>query len=128
MGLFDLPAQDKKVIFADFVIVELSTEVSPTPFQVRALPSFIGELETTEGIEIGADSFEISFDEDDETVQAAKLSEGDTVFYTRPKDSRQFKFEVHRIARDRFLGLKSCYLRLLVPEAEAGTLDRREDI
>lgn len=123
MGLFDLPAMDKGVFFQDYPLVRLLKKGASEPIEVRALPSFIGMVETTEGFEIGEDSHEIGFNMDDPLLVGG-IEEDDKVIYPEKPD---IVYNIERIARDRKLGIYSCLLRITKLEGFAGTIEDRND-
>lgn len=123
MGLFDLPAMDKGVFFQDYPLVRLLKKGTSEAIEVRALPSFIGMVQTSEGIEIGEDSHEIGFNMDD-LLLVDGIEEDDKIIYPEKPD---IVYSINRIARDRKLGIYSCYLRIDKLESHAGTIEDRED-
>ena len=118
-GVEGLPARDKGVIFRDFPLIHVQKEGESEPIAVRALPSFIGLAVTTDGIDIGTDVFQITFDLDDSRLSG--LAEKDTLIFNGDL------FKVDRIARDRTLGMYLCDLRKVKPESKAGIINRRTE-
>ena len=124
MSIYDLPATDKRAIFGDGVLVSVLKDGESVPYQARTFPSMIGMVEDTDGIEIGADDRKFTFDYEDPTINAKKLSEGDQITITN-KDNESETYRVKKIARDVTLGLWLCDCRNLKDEATAGIITRR---
>lgn len=122
--LIDNIKDDKKVIFDDFEQIT-GTLADSTEIEILALPSFIGILNNTDGIEIGTDNAEIQIDYDDflEKYPGKTINKNDIITFSNQIGS-SINFKIETIARDRTLGIWSCQLHVLSVNETAGIIDR----
>jgi len=128
MNIFDIVKQDKSLIFSDFPVIDFQREDAIDKniwIKKHVLVSAIGVEQTSEGMTIGTDHTELTFDVN--SFAAGKIPrENDLVKYTN-EDGNEITLRIDIIARDKSdvsLGLRLCYGVEVAEENKAGQIDR----
>lgn len=123
--IFNIAQGDKSLIFKDFPLIDFKRKNDIEWSEKHALISAIGFKEDAQGLSIGTDSFEISFDIEDFEVN--KLPQpGDSIRYMNG-DGVVIELIISLIARDKqkvSLGIWLCWAADVAAEGLAGQINR----